>query len=98
MKKLTPVEEVIFNDGERLIPGVTHDLAEVIRHRSSYLFFQKVIESDLANRKRGSNPIQIVDLGCGVGYGCRILSGIADVHVLGVDHSPESLRVRSKSL
>jgi len=91
MKKLTPIEEVIFNDGERLIPGVTHDLAEVIRHRSSYLFFRKVIENDLANRRRESESIQIVDLGCGVGYGCCILSNIAGVKILGVDHSPESL-------
>ncbi len=91
MKKLTPIEQIIFNEGERLIPGVTHDLAEVIRHKSSYLFFKKVIESDLAILEKGARPIQIVDLGCGVGYGCHMLSDIAGVKILGVDRSPESL-------
>jgi SAM-dependent methyltransferase len=91
MRKLTLVEEIIWNHGERLIPGVTHNQAEVIRHMSSYLFFRKIIESDLLVQRKRCNPIQIVDLGCGVGYGCRILSKIKGAHILGVDISPETL-------
>ena len=91
MRRLSPEEETIWNQGERLIPGVTHDLAEVIRHKSSYLFFRKVLEWDFSTLRQEANPVQIVDLGCGVGYGCRILSTIPNSHVLGIDASPESL-------
>ena len=91
MRKLTPVEEMIWNEGERLIPGVTHNQAEVVRHKSSYLFFRKIIEFDLRIEGKKRSPIQIADLGCGVGYGCRILSKIRGAHILGVDISPETL-------
>jgi len=91
MTKLTRMEEVIWNQGERLIPGVTHDLAKVIRHRSSYFFFRKVIEHDLAFIRKEAIPIRIVDLGCGVGHGCRILSELPNSQIVGVDHSLECL-------
>ncbi|MCK4827436.1 class I SAM-dependent methyltransferase [bacterium] len=85
------LEEKIYNEGERLIPGVTHDIMELIRHRSSYVFFKKVIELDI---KSGdvSIPIRIVDLGCGVGHGCYTLSEIPNSQILGIDISPESLK------
>lgn len=90
---LTPLEEMIYNNGERLIPGVTHDLSEVVRHRSSYEFFRLVIESDLAvtERFQNSNIVKIVDFGCGVGHGCHTLSSIRNASILGVDFSKESL-------
>jgi len=91
MKRLTPLEEAIFNAGERLIPEVTHDLSQLVIHRSAYMFFRKVIESDLAIMGEQPKPIQIVDLGCGVGHGCYTLSEIPNSHVTGVEHSPESL-------
>ncbi len=91
MRQLTPLEQAIYNDGERLIPGVTHDLAEFVRHRSSYMFFQKVIKSDLAIIGKESKPVRIADLGCGVGHGCQTLSEIPGSHVVGVDSFPESL-------
>jgi SAM-dependent methyltransferase len=91
MRQLTPLEQAIYNDGERLIPGVTHDLAEFVRHRSSYIFFQKVIKSDLAIIGKESKPVRIADLGCGVGHGCQTLSEIPGSHVVGVDSFPESL-------
>lgn len=91
MIKLTPIEELIWNQGERLIPGVTHDLAEVIRHKSSYLFFRQVIENDLVSFSGKSTPIRIIDLGCGVGHGCRILSKMPNSQIVGVDHSLECL-------
>ena len=91
MRNLTPLEKVIWNQGERLIPGVTHDLAEVIRHRSSYFFFRKVIENDLALIGGEAIPVRIVDLGCGIGYGCRILSELPNSQILGVERSRECL-------
>ncbi len=95
MKMLAKLEQDIYNEGERLIPGVTHDVTEVIRHRSSYLFFKKVIELDM---EKGcvSKPVKIVDLGCGVGHGCEILSKIPGSQILGVDMSAESLEYAEK--
>lgn len=90
-KKLTHLEEIIANDGERLIPGVTHDLAEVVRHRSSYIFFCEVIRRDLTIIGKHHKRVQIVELGCGVGHGCYTLSELPNSHIFGIDHSPESL-------
>jgi SAM-dependent methyltransferase len=89
MKKLTHEETIIYNEGERLIPGVTHDIAEFVRHRSSYMFFRKIIEKDLA--KLSKKNVSIVDLGCGVGHGCAMMSKIKNSSILGVDSSSESL-------
>lgn len=92
-KTLTPLEEKIYNEGERLIPGVTHDILEVIRHRSSYEFFRIIIERDLEllERSQNSHVFSIVDLGCGVGHGCLVLSGLKNSHITGVDISQESI-------
>jgi 2-polyprenyl-3-methyl-5-hydroxy-6-metoxy-1,4-benzoquinol methylase len=89
------LEEKIYNEGERLIPGVTHGIRELIRHTSSYVFFKKVIELDMESGTV-SKPVRIVDLGCGVGHGCYILSKIPGAQVLGVDISPESLEYARK--
>lgn len=91
LRKLRPLEEKIYNAGERLIPGVTHDVAESVRHRNSYLFFRQVIEIDAASR-RGPEPLRIIDLGCGVGHGCETLSKIPNSHITGIDNSPESIK------
>ncbi|MBI5574853.1 MAG: class I SAM-dependent methyltransferase [Deltaproteobacteria bacterium] len=90
---LTPQEEAIYNKGERLIPGITHDSREVTRHTSSYEFFRKVIETDLAldDGLRIHGRVEIVDLGCGVGHGCLTLSGIPGSRITGVDVSPECI-------
>lgn len=92
-KRLTPIEEIIYNEGERLIPGVTHDRREFVRHRSSYEFFCRVIEADLAfaGTPGGSVPLEIIDLGCGVGHGCLRLAEIRGARVTGVDVSPECI-------
>lgn len=91
--RLTPIEKVIYNEGERLIPGITHDRREFVRHRSSYEFFCRVIEGDLAlaGTPGGSVPLEIIDLGCGVGHGCRRLARIRGARVTGVDLSPECI-------
>lgn len=79
----------IFNEGERLIPGESHDLAELIRHRSSYCLFRSVIETD--SRCSSVGVLRILDLGCGVGHGTYTLSELPDVYIVGVDPSSESL-------
>lgn len=88
-RELNDLEEKIYNEGERLIFGVSHDIAEDIRHRSSYLFFKKIIELDVPHAY--TEKISIVDFGCGVGHGCSTLAEIANAKVLGVDISEESL-------
>jgi SAM-dependent methyltransferase len=90
MKRLTQLEEALYNNGERLIPGVTHDIFELIRHRSTYVFFKKIIELDLASG-RVLAPVRVVDVGCGVGHGCYTLSEIPDTQILGVDISPGAI-------
>jgi SAM-dependent methyltransferase len=79
------LEGVIYNEGERLIPGVTHDRAELIRHRSSYVFWRDIINAD------GARGVSILDLGCGVGHGCVTLAKLRGTGVVGVDSSAESL-------
>ncbi len=93
MKQLSVIEEQVFNQGERLIPGVTHDAAEVIRHKSSYQFFRKIIESDLiAECLTGRVPIRILDLGCGVGHGTHMLADIPRAIVTGIDSSEHAIK------
>lgn len=87
---LTDEEWVIYNEGERLIPGRSHDYTEVRRHYGSYLFFKEVIAWDQARHPVPNGPT-IVDLGCGVGHGCQTLAQIPGAKVLGVDISRESL-------
>jgi glycosyltransferase involved in cell wall biosynthesis/2-polyprenyl-3-methyl-5-hydroxy-6-metoxy-1,4-benzoquinol methylase len=87
---MNKLHELIYNEGERLIPYVTHDEAELIRHRSSYAFFHTVISLDLHNNQQlADNQIDIVDLGFGTGYGPALLSSIPNANITGVDISPE---------
>jgi hypothetical protein len=77
---------VIYNEGERLIPFVTHNEDEVIRHFSSYNFFAQIIHQDI--QEKGINEVNILDIGFGCGYGCFILSKIQGVkQVTGIDVS-----------
>ena len=94
MRELTPFERIVYNDGERLIFGVSHGIDEDIRHRSSYLFFRKVIEFDKVHSSgeiKKKTDIRIIDLGCGVGHGCKILAQISDSIVIGVDVAKKAI-------
>jgi len=92
MRSLTAEEELLYNNGERLLPGITHSLEELVRHQSSYEFFKRVIEEDLRREGRyGSAEVTIVDLGFGVGHGCKTLATIPGSHVTGVDVATECL-------
>lgn len=83
---LSTTESEIYNEGERLIPGVTHDELETIRHRSSYRFFRLIIERD-ARAGRVKPPIRILDFGCGVGHGTAMLAEIPGAFAVGTDVS-----------
>lgn len=76
----------VGNNGERLVPGYSNSEVEIIRHRSTYLFFKKIIESDLVNNPNlVKSGIKILDLGCGVGHGTRLLSEVINCKVVGLE-------------
>jgi hypothetical protein len=86
---MNELQKLIYNDGERLVPYVSHGENELIRHRSSYAFFHSVIASDLqANPKLGSE-VSIADLGFGSGYGCALLSSLPSSQITGIDIGSE---------
>lgn len=93
VRQLTPEQEKIYNEGERLIPGVTHQITEVVRHKSSYDFFRAVIEDDMLTVPtiRQADRLTIADLGSGTGHGCFMLARIRNSAVTGIDNSPDCL-------
>ncbi|KKQ18773.1 MAG: hypothetical protein US31_C0002G0118 [Berkelbacteria bacterium GW2011_GWA1_36_9] len=93
-KPLSRLEQRIANKGERLVPKSPSD-PEVIRHQSSYNFFKKIILKDQKYLK--FKKIGIIDLGCGVGYGCKILSELKNVKITGVDISAEAIEYSKKN-
>ena len=96
MTPLSEFEQRIYNEGERLIPGITHNLEELIRHRNSYMFWKRIIEHDVATGNT-SDPIRILDLGSGVGHGCVTLAEIPGTEVVGIDNEAEVIAyARSK--
>jgi SAM-dependent methyltransferase len=90
VRVLSSLEENVYNSGERIIPGITNPLEELVRHRSSYVFFRRIIEFDLKTMDE-PKPVRIIDLGCGVGHGCKTLSKIPNAQIVGIDYSPESI-------
>lgn len=84
------LQRLLYNEGERLVPYVSHDESELVRHRSSYAFFHAVVAADLESQPpspRGA--VSIVDLGFGTGYGCALLSSLPNTVITGVDIAPE---------
>jgi hypothetical protein len=88
---LNNTQKKIYNGGERLIPGVTHDMLEVVRHKTSYDFFRAIIDDDIASHKKLSaqKKVTISDFGFGVGHGCYSLSRIRNCQITGVDISED---------
>lgn len=83
--------EPIYNDGERLIPGESHDREEVVRHKSSYEFFYRIIEADLIKKPMLiSKKIKILDIGSGTGHGTFMLSKLPGVTVIGIEPGKET--------
>jgi hypothetical protein len=86
---MNELQKLMYNEGERLVPYVSHNEDELIRHRSSYAFFHSVIHCDLQCQQPENNETSIIDLGFGTGYGCAILSGLPQSRVMGVDIEAE---------
>nr|WP_315488783.1 class I SAM-dependent methyltransferase [uncultured Rhodoferax sp.] len=82
---MNKLQQLVFNDGERLVPYVSHDENELVRHRSSYAFFHSIIAADLSNPPLRSTQVTVADLGFGSGYGCALLSSLPDTHITGID-------------
>ncbi|MBX9726818.1 MAG: class I SAM-dependent methyltransferase [Rickettsiales bacterium] len=80
------------NHGERLVPGYSHDADEIIRHRSTYQVFRKIIEQDIIqNPSMLNQKIRILDLGCGSGHGSWIMAQTPNSLVEGVDISQAAI-------
>ena len=76
----------LINEGERLVPGFSHDFSENVIHKSSYKFFSEIIACDQA--ANGSlDDIKILDVGCGVGHGTHMLSLLSNSTITGIDNS-----------
>lgn len=74
------------NDGERLVPGYSNNKDEFIRHRSTYVFFKKIIDGDLVNKSSLiTKGIKILELGSGVGHGSKFLAEIPNVHITAIE-------------
>jgi len=86
---LNKLQQIIYNNGERLVPYVSHDESELIRHRSSYSFFHSVITSDLVSHPLDNIHVSVADLGFGSGYGCALLSSLPESSITGVDIGKE---------
>ncbi|NDJ62771.1 MAG: methyltransferase domain-containing protein [Chloroflexi bacterium] len=94
MSTLSEFEARVYNAGERLIPGVTHDVGEFLRHRASYAFWRAIIVRDV---ERGHvRAPRILDLGCGVGHGCKFLATLPGAMITGIDNSPEAIEYARK--
>lgn len=92
---LSEVENRIYNDGERLIPGITHNEAEAVRHSSSYAFFKAIIASDLSFSDN-NREVSVIDMGCGVGHGCKALSSNKRLAITGIDSSADCINYARK--
>jgi 2-polyprenyl-3-methyl-5-hydroxy-6-metoxy-1,4-benzoquinol methylase len=86
---LNKLQQSIYNNGERLVPYVSHDDSELVRHRSSYAFFHSVIASDIESNLPDGNGVSVADLGFGSGYGCALLSSLKACSITGIDISEE---------
>jgi SAM-dependent methyltransferase len=82
--------DLIFNDGERLVPFLSHDSGELIRHYSSHRFFKKIIIKDI--KACDLKDISILDLGFGTGYASYLYANIQQTAtVKSIDVSGDSL-------
>lgn len=74
------------HDGERLVPGISHNIEEDTRHKSTYQLYKKIIIEDIVKDITSiKNNINILDLGCGSGHGAFMLSEIPNSQVYAID-------------
>lgn len=86
----------LYNEGERLIPFISHDVMELQRHYSSYVFFCDTIVKDLKATQKYGQPFTILELGFGVGYGSKMMAEIPGSKVTAIDISDICYRYAQK--
>lgn len=70
----------LVDTGERMIPPSNNEVSFVFaRHQFAYQHAQKFVEGKA-----------VIDVGCGTGYGCKILAQKAH-HVHGIDYKAEAI-------
>lgn len=70
----------IKDNGERMLPAQNGEISIVFsRHKFAYEYVKQFV----ANKS-------VIDIGCGAGYGCKILSETADI-VYGIDYNKEAI-------
>lgn len=73
-------EPKLSDTGERMIPTAQGETSVVFsRHRFTYEYARQYVRDK-----------EVLDVGCGTGYGCEILSGPA-LRVHGIDHDAEAV-------
>lgn len=78
--KMKKVRLKLSNTGERIVPPSDEEISFVFaRHRFAYQYSSQFVKD-----------CTVVDIGCGTGYGCKILSEHARF-VLGIDYDCDSL-------
>jgi len=87
---MNDLEAKVHNQGEKLVPGISHAVEELVRHASSYQFFREVIAQHM--KMKGTRRATILDLGCGAGWGSAFLAQLPGVHVIGVDICESALQ------
>ena len=66
--------------GERMLPSAEGETSVVFaRHKYTYEFVKDLVQAKT-----------VLDIGCGAGYGCKILAGSA-MNVVGVDRDPRAI-------
>jgi len=70
----------IADTGERILPAVDGEISVVFsRHKFAYEYVRQLVAGK-----------SVIDVGCGAGYGCKILAETA-LSVCGVDYSAEAI-------
>lgn len=87
MKKLTLIEESISKVSGAYLPYVTHNAEELLHYRSIYSFIKEVINRDVSN----GTIVTVFENGCGVGYGCAILSTISNSKIYGFETNVDAV-------
>lgn len=83
---------ILDNNGERLVPGFSHNEEEYIRHRSTYKMFYDIIIRDILNTPEMlQSKIKILELGSGSGHGTFLLSQIPNSEITALEISAKAV-------
>lgn len=72
--------------GERMMPKLNRGFTFYYEHLLRYLFVSQFVKDK-----------KVLDLGCGVGYGCEIISSYGPSKIVGIDNLKESIEYAKKN-